>query len=272
MLTTLAVLAVAVSAKGPRDDVETIPPLHPATQCVRVDEESSEMGAEKPCRWYLLLAGVNAYPKMGSEKPIDDYYNPLLQFLAPELDNLKTVGGLRDRGFLWAPHIGVGRVLSEHWAVFVQVGYTAGSVRSNDMAPSRIFLLPLHSDFEIKRSALYAGLGLDYFPFGVVEMGEYHGFKDRLRAAKPFVGARYTWTHATYDVKVKLGFNPIRNLLNVGLHDDWTIPSVGGVVGVDIPLTKRSVLSLNASANKFSDQELDFDGPSFTIAWKRFFR
>lgn len=226
---------------------------------------------DEPLRWFLLFAGVNAHPKLESEKLLDDLFDPAMRLLAPTFDDVRTIGDLRDDFILWPPHVGVGRILSDRWAVFVQAGYTAGKVRTKDNDTS-ILLLPLHTDVEIKRGALYAGVGADYFPFGMVELRKYDGVMERLRAARPALGARLTWTRATYRAKVKVGFGPFPNLINLELSDKWLLPSVNTNLGLDVPLNKRSALTFNAGYNFFFDQESDFEGPAFTVGWKRFFR
>lgn len=221
-------------------------------------------------RWFFLLGFSNAHPAIESEQLIDRYFNSTMGFLSPAYDDVMTVGDLRDRYMLWVPYIGVGRVMSPRWAVFAQAGYAAGKVRTKADDPS-ILVLPLHTDFEIKRGALYGGVGADFFPFGMPELREYEGIMDRLRGTKLNVGPRVTWTNATYRAKAKVGFKPFDNLVNYTESDEWLLPSVSANIGADVPITRRSQLSFNASYNRFFDEREDFEGPSFTIIWKRFF-
>lgn len=220
--------------------------------------------------WFFLLGFSNAHPGIESEQLIDRYFNSTMGFLSPTYDDVMTVGDLRDSGLLWVPYIGVGRVMSPKWAVFAQAGYAAGKVRTKADDPS-ILILPLHTDFEIKRGALYGGIGADYFPFGMPALREYDGVMDRLRGTKLNVGPRVTWTNATYKAKVKVGFKPFDNLVDYTESDEWLLPSVSANIGADVPISKRSQLSFNASYNRFFDERDDFEGPSFTIIWKRFF-
>lgn len=223
-----------------------------------------------PHRWFLLLAWVNVYPKLESEKLIDKYFDPTMRFFAPGYDDVLKISDLRDMGLLWPPHFGIGYVLSPKWAVFLQGGYTMGKVRTeaNDRS---ILLLPLHTDFEIQRGAAYFGVGVDFFPLGVVEMKKRKGLRERLQDARPSLGARYTYTYATYDAKVKVGFNPLPNI-GIKLSDSWLLPSVNLNMGFDIPLNERNLLFCNAGYAFFWEQEHDFSGPAFTIGWKHFFR
>ena len=230
----------------------------------------AEKEATEP-RWFLLFAVVNAYPKLESEEPIDKFFNRPMRVLAPTFDDVRTIGDLRDDFLLWPPHVGFGRILSDRWAVLFEVGYSAGKVRTKADDPS-LLVLPLHTDLEIRRGAFYAGGGVDFFPAGMVKLRKYKGVMERLRAARPSLGARLTWTYATYRVKVKAGFKPLGNLINLEQSDAWLLPSINTNVGLDVPFNKRNCLSLNAGYNFFADRQYDFGGPSFTVAWKHYLR
>lgn len=221
-------------------------------------------------RWYIFAAAVNAYPKLESERLIRRYFDPLMKALSPGHEAVRTVGDLRDDHLLWPPHIGFGYDLSEKWGFQFQLGYTAGKVRTTQQHPS-LLLLPLHTDFEIYRGAAFAGVGLDYYPFGPAHRGRHKTWGERLRAARPSLGGRFTLTYATYDVKVKVGVGKGPNL-NIKLSDSWLVRSVNLDVGLDIPWTEHGLLNLNAGYNFFFDRDFDFAGPAFTIAWKHYIR
>ena len=224
-----------------------------------------------PLRWHFLAAAVNTYPKLESEQLVDRFYNRPLRLLAPGFDDVRTFSDVSDDGLMWPPHIGVGRVLGDRWDVFFEAGYSAGKVRTKATDPS-LLILPMHTDFEILRQAFYAGVGVDYYPWRTVALGEYHGFAERFRAARPFLGSRLTWTWASYDAKAKVGFEPFGTLVQVQLADEWLLPSLNLCVGADVPLTPRSLVTVNAGYNFFKDRAYDFEGPAFTIGWKYFFR
>jgi len=224
-----------------------------------------------PLRWHFLAAAVNTYPKLESEQLVDRFYNRPLRLLAPGFDDVRTFNDVSDDGLMWPPHIGVGRVLGDRWDVFFEAGYSAGKVRTKATDPS-LLILPMHTDFEILRQAFYAGVGVDYYPWRTVALGEYHGFAERFRAARPFLGSRLTWTWASYDAKAKVGFEPFGTLVQVQLADEWLLPSLNLCVGADVPLTPRSLVTVNAGYNFFKDRAYDFEGPAFTIGWKYFFR
>jgi hypothetical protein len=220
--------------------------------------------------WYYFVAAVNVYPALESENLVDQLLEPLLRTLSPGHDGVHTISDLRDEHLLWPPHLGLGKNLNDKWSIFLEAGYTAGKVRTkNDRAS--IFLLPLHTDFEIKRSALFAGVGLDYFPWGMTEQRTYDGLADRLAGIRPFLGTRLTWTYATYRAKVKLGLNPFPSLVNLELHDAWALPSATIVGGIDVPLSRDTSLTMNAGYNHFWDQAFDFEGFAFTVQWRHYF-
>lgn len=267
VLFLLAAGSLAGTRTAESEAATAVPPL------VAADTEVAPAPAPEkapPNRWFLLLAWVNVYPKLESEKLVDKYFDPAMRFFAPGYDDVFTISDLRDKGLLWPPHFGIGYVLSPKWSVFFQSGYTVGKVRT-EADDRSILLLPLHTDFEIQRGAAFFGVGVDFFPLGGVEMKRRKGLRQRLQDAKPSLGARYTYTYATYDAKVKAGFKPLPNI-GVRLSDSWFLPSVNLNLGFDIPLDERNLLFCNAGYAFFWEQEHDFSGPAFTIGWKHFFR
>ena len=220
--------------------------------------------------WYFFVAAVNVYPKLESERIIKELFEPTLATLAPGHQGVTTISELRDDHLLWPPHVGVGLKLNNHWAVFLEAGYTVGKVRTKTDDTSLI-LVPLHTDFELKRSALFAGLGVDYFPWGMPKQANYHGLRERLAQIRPFVGTRFTWTYATYRAKAKVGLLPFPNLLNLELSDAWSLPSATAVIGFDMPLSQNTALTVNGGYNHFWDQAQDFEGWAFTVQWKYLF-
>ena len=220
--------------------------------------------------WYFFIAAVNVYPGLESEELINKTLEPVLRTLSPGHEGVYTVSDLRDDHGLWPPHIGLGKNLNDKWSMFLEAGYTAGKVRTKNDRRS-ILLLPLHTDFEIHRSAVFAGVGLDYFPWGMPEQRDNDGLGDRFSNIRPFLGTRLTWTHATFRAKAKLGLAPLPNFLNLELGDSWTLPSATIVGGFELPLSRDTTLTVNAGYNHFWDQEFDFEGYAFTIQWRRYF-
>ncbi len=243
----------------------------PAENTASVPERAKSDLESAPLRWYFLAAAVNTYPRLESEKLVDRLYNTPLHLVAPGFQDVRTFSDVRDDGLMWPPHVGVGRVWGDRWDVFFEAGYSAGKVRTKATNPS-LLLLPVHTDFEIQREALYGGIGVDFYPWRTVTLGEYQGLKQRLRATRPFLGSRLTWTYAAYDAKAKVGFKPLGTLVQVQVSDHWVLPSLNLCMGADMPLTKQSLVSVNAGYNFFEDREFDFEGFAFTVGWKRFFR
>lgn len=241
----------------------------PCLESAAEDWATSMERAKAARNWYYFIAAVNVYPALESEELINKTLEPVLRALSPGHEGVYTVSDLRDDHGLWPPHIGVGRNLNEKWSVFLEAGYTAGKVRTRNDRRS-ILLLPLHTDFEIHRSAVFAGVGLDYFPWGMAEQRTYDGLGDRLSNIRPFLGTRLTWTHATFRAKAKLGLAPLPNFVNLELGDAWTLPSATIVGGVDVPLSQDTTLTVNAGYNHFWDREFDFEGYAFTIQWRRY--
>lgn len=271
-LLLLLVAGRAVTAESPVPaETEAAPPRleleHAAEPFPEEDLEPRDETRER--RWYVFIAAVNTYPRLESERLIDDLLEPVVKLIAPGFDGYNTVGDLRDQRLIWPPHLGIGYQINDRWGVFIQGGYSAGKVRTDEDNRS-IFLLPFHTDFEIKRGAAYIGLGLDFYPWKHPELKKYEGWGARLRAIRPFLGARYTWTHATYEAKVRLQLRPIPNL-GIRLDDAWLVPSVNLNVGLEMPINERSALFVNGGYAFFDRQRHDFAGPTFTLGYKYFF-
>ncbi len=245
-----------------------------ATHTVETDLEEEavpgQQGKEEQRRWFLLLAAVNVHPRLESEQLVRRYLDSTMKALAPGYRQVKTFSDMRDDYLMWPPYVGIGRT-AKYWSLFFQTGYSAGKVRTKQNNMS-VFLLPIHTDYEVTRGAAYFGFGIDYLPLRSAALREYEGIKDRLKNAKPYIGARVTWTYATYHAKVKVGPRPVGNLVNIELSDHWFIPSLNLDIGVDIPCGKRSVFSFNAGQNMFKRRDFDFGGPSYACAWKIYFR
>ncbi|MFP4500068.1 MAG: hypothetical protein ACLFTT_03630 [Candidatus Hydrogenedentota bacterium] len=231
-----------------------------------IPEESEETIARE---WFFFLAGVNVYPRLKSEGLIDDLFEPAIRLIAPGFGDVRTFGDVRDNGLMWPPHVGIGRVLSPEFAIFIQGGYSIGTVRTQSVNRS-IFLLDLETDFKIRRGAAYFGFGVDYYPWGMPELKKYETWKDRIRAARPALGGRFTATYALYEAKVDLHLRPLPNI-PIRLDDGWLTPSFNVNIGLDVPVSEKNALFGNAGYAFFLDRADDFAGWAFTIGWKHFF-
>ena len=235
-----------------------------------VGDGGGEDSSEDVRRWFVIFTLANAYPALESERLIGRFFNTPMRLLAPGFEDVTTFGDLRDLSLLVMPNLGMGYVVSKRVAVFLELGYGAGPVRTKANDAS-IFLFPLHTDFEMKRAAFVVVPGVDFFPFGMVEQREYHGLKDRLRGAKPMLGLRVPWTYASYEAYVKVGFKPFGNLVSVKKSDAWRIWSVNANVGVDVPVSKHHQLNFNAGHSFFAERDYDFGGPTWSVSWKYLF-
>jgi hypothetical protein len=242
------------------------------TGTVAADSEGEHVQApEHESRWFILPSLINVYPKLKSEALIKQLFDPAMRLLAPGFHDVRTVATLRDEHILWTPDFAIGRIMSKYWALYLQLGYEAGKVRTKAHNTS-IFLVPLHTDFEIYRSASYFGLCADVFPWGMPERREYHGLWERLRNTKPSIGFRMTETKAGFEAKAKAGFTDVTHLVDLDLKDNWWVTSLNANIGADIPLSKRNALSVNAGYNFALTRGFDFDAAAFTVGWKHYFK
>ena len=221
--------------------------------------------------WYLLHGSSNNHPRLhDADSRIDKELNQLLRSIAPKFDDVRTFSDQADDFMIWTPFVGVGKTCHERWDAFFQIGYSAGKVVTRADDPTLLFA-PLHSDVEIHRSSLFAGLGLSYFPLGLPELRTYTGMKERLSSAKPFVATTLSWNHLTADSTVRVGPAGLGTFSVMEKSDDWNTWSGALLAGAEVPVGKRYSFNVNAGYNWFFDYGDDFSGPSFAIFWKRYF-
>lgn len=220
-------------------------------------------------RWFWFISLVNPYPKMESEKPVKELFDPIMGFFAPDQRPVKTVSDFRDDHLIWAPHAGVGYQINSKWSITAQGGGEGGKIRTKQTHPS-ILLMPLHTDFEIKRMAFYTGVGVHFSPWGSPYHKDFENWKERLKATRPYLSASTTYTYATYDAKVKVKFLPLLHLVDLNLSDDWHTVSLDINIGFEIPLNKRDEFVISFGYSKFARLQEDFDSFTFTVEYKRF--
>ncbi len=215
--------------------------------------------------------GQNLYPKLEDEELISRFFDAPMGAVTFGYRNVKTFGDTRDDSMMWAPQIGLGKDISDRWTVMFMVGYSAGRVRTKGTYLS-VLLLPLHVDFEMTRGGVYAVLGADYYPFGMPERRVYSGLWNRLRAAKPVMGARVSWAYNTFDAKIKVGPYPFPNIINTKLSMGWSIQNFYPNIGVEIPTGKRSTIAFTGSYNFATDERQNLSGPAFNITWRYYLK
>ena len=254
---------------------DTVPratlPVHSSATKVNHASSGSIDRKQHSRKWFWVLGLTNTYPHLESEKLVRRYWDPIVNALGPGYGHARTVGDLRDRHMIWTPNIGIGRVLSDYWVLYVQAGYTAGVIRTR-RNPAGLLLFPVHSDFEIQRGALYSVACLNYYPWKIPRMMAYNSWKKRLKASRPSVGLHMALTRATYHAKAKLGMEPLGALLRIKVHDSWILPSANLNLSWDIPLDERNILYLNGGYTFFTDVKEDFEGGAVTINWKHYFK
>ncbi len=258
--------------------------LLPLSQRAAADDFTSAGAAEETDRsaappasdefakqWYVFGGVVQSFPRLNdATKEIDHRINRPFRLIAPGFDDVKTFADQRDDMMIASLFLGGGRTISKRWDWFVQAGYSQGEIRTKASNIS-LLLMPLKTDVTIERSNFFTSLGVSFHPFGMTELGEYSSLKSRLRHAKPFLASTWNWNYLTFDADVKAGFGPFRRLMRVEEGNVWNPWSLGLTTGVDIPVTKHSMLCLNAQYSWFIDQGDDFSGPTLITYWKRFF-
>lgn len=223
---------------------------------------------DQPSPWYFFHGSTNSHPQLDkADKQIDQELNSVFRIIAPGFDDVKTFSDQADDFMIWSPFIGVGRKFGNHWDVFFQVGGGVGKVRteSDDIS---ILLLPWHTDVEIKRSNIFLGPGLAWYPFGFSETGRKMKVAEKIRAARPYLMTTLSWNRLTFKAHVRAGLRPFGNFVQNKQEDSWHPFSSGVGAGFDMPITKNTTLSLNSTYSFFFDYGDDFDGYNVSIFFK----
>ena len=229
---------------------------------------AEDLDAAPSPQWYLSIGMASNHPQLrAAEKQIDSEINGLFGLIAPGFDDVRTFSDQRDTFMIWTPFVSVGRTLSTRWDLFGQVGYTAGKVRTKATDPS-LLLLPLHTDVSFERSAFFAGLGVEWFPWEMPELRKYTSLTDRLTHSKPFLGTTLNWNYLTANADVKAALVPFGTLLKIEQPETWRVWNAALYVGLDVPLGSRTTLCANVAYNLFFDYGDDFNGPSGSIYWQ----
>jgi len=230
------------------------------------DEAAPEQGP-----WYFFNGSTNSHPHLlKADKQIDRELNIPFSFIAPGFSDVKTFRDQAQDFMIWSPFIGIGRKFGDHWDAFFQIGGSAGSVRTESDDTS-IVLLPFHADVEIKRSNLFIGPGIAWFPFGFPKNAAKMTWGERFHGTRPYLTATFSWNRMTYKGDVKAGLKPFGNFIQRKQEDSWHPFSSNLGAGVDVPLTKRTTLSLNGQWSFMYDYGEDFSGPNIGIFIKRAF-
>ena len=153
----------------------------------------------------------------------------------------------------------------------MQGGYSAGTLNTNGTWNSWL-ILPLHSDVTLTRGGYYLTAGFDFWPFKQVPQKQYNTWAERFNGIRPMLGARYNINYATFDARVKIGFKPLPNLIDVEISEDYMLKGVIVNAGFDMPISTYSHMTFEVDYNFFQDHEEDFNGPAITVGIKHYFR
>ncbi len=231
-------------------------------------DDGKQINAKYTSKWFLSLGMANNHPQLkAAEDQIDTEVNHTFQLIAPGFGNVKTFQDQASDFMVWTPFISIGRKLTTRWDVFAQVGYTTGKVHTKGTDAS-LLLLPLHTEVSFKRSAFFAGMGVEWFPWEMPEVRKYATLAERLKGARPFLGTTLNYNYLTADANVKAGFVPFVNLLHIEQREAWQVWNSSLVIGLDIPLGSRTTLCANVTYNTFFDHGYDFSGPSASLYWQ----
>ena len=231
----------------------------------------AEEAAAESSPWYFFHGSTNSHPRLHkADREIDRELNSMFRLIAPGFDDVKTFSDQADEFMIWAPFVGVGRKIGTHWDVFFQVGGSAGSVHteSDDIS---LLLLPWHADVVIKRSNIFVGPGVAWFPFGFPQNKPKMTWGERFNRTRPYLMATLSWNRMTYKADVKAGLKPFGNFIQNKRQDSWHPFSSNLGAGVDVPLTKNTTLSLNGQYGFMFDYGEDFNGANFAIFFKHAF-
>ena len=235
------------------------------------DSDSKKTEASAPGPWYFLQGSSNSHPHLlKADREIDRQLNIPFSFIAPGFSDLRTFRDQAQDFMIWSPFVGVGRTFGQHWDVFFQVGGSAGRVRTESTDPS-ILLLPFHADVQIDRSNLFIGPGVAWFPFGFAQNHAKMTWSERFNGIRPYLMATFNWNRMTYKGDVRAGLKPFGNFIRNKQQDSWHPFSSNLGAGLDMPLTRRTTLSLNGQWVFMYDYGEDFAGPAFSILMKHKF-
>ncbi len=222
-------------------------------------------------RWYVMTGAINLHPRFRDARElIDRRLNRPFRILAPGFEDVRTFADERDDFAIWMPFVGAGRTVGDHWEVFGHAGFTRGRVTTRQDRVS-LLLLPLYTDVSLTRTSLYVGGGVTYYPWGFPRRDRYEGIAARLAEARPFIMSSLNWNYLGFEGRVKARFRPFPSILDFEERDRWRPWSTNVTIGVDVPLTARTVATVHAQYNIFLDHHADFGGPGMAIFLKRFF-
>ncbi len=210
--------------------------------------------------WYLIVGPANVWPRLEeSSSEIDRDINGLLGNLIPGYNKPTTFADWRDSVMLWDVHTGIGRSLSDKWAVFGTAGIIFGTINNED---SYLFPVPMDVDIKFHRKVWFLSAGVDYHPWGKARMlpeNEGTALTRRLRGARPYfeAGIGYVNVYTVGQVKISVPlFGDIGKIKHAEYYDLFYLSPR---VGVDIPITDRTTGSFQAGYLFFNRHPDEFN-------------
>lgn len=221
--------------------------------------------------WFFTLGLINSYPNLRVTEQIARTSIDLpFHLVSPWFDKTRTFSDLRDEALIWVPYIGFGKVLSQKWMIFANAGMSGTTTRTKGHSPS-VFIVPLRYDVRFRRVNSLAGVGTAFYPWNMPPMFSHASLGERLRAARPFLGAGVNYNHIDATTRVDAGLGLLHPLVKVRQNDLWQSASLALAVGVTVPVSATSVLSITGQYVTFTDEAKDFTGPGINISLRHFF-
>ncbi len=268
LLSLLLVVGTSVVWAEETSDDTALPEIKDSEKTLKLrggDEEGTSYD------WYLFAGDMFSFPRLdNASKQIDRQINRTFRMIAPHFKDVKTFADQRDTLMIQTPFLGLVRVLNDNLDVFVQAGYTAGSVRTRAENWS-LLILPLHTDVKFERSNFFIGLGSHWHPWGSAELKAYDSWGERFRGSKIFFAGSVNYNYLTFDADVRAGLGPFGKPLRIQQSDIWRLWNVSTLVGVDVPYNERTMFCFNVNYNTFLDHGADFSGFASSIYLKWFF-
>ena len=224
--------------------------------------------------WYLIAGVANVWPLLKeSEAEINRDIDGLFGNVLPRWNEPKTFKDMRDDFMLWDIHLGLGRSLSEKWSIFS----TAGAIQG--VAPTKNDYFPLGLPIEVytkfERKVWFVSAGVDYYPWRkpwISEKGKgNNGLTKRLFAARPYVegGMGYVNIYTVGQSKIALPF--FGDIAKVKHAEYYDLFYLSPRLGVDIPLTNKTHLSLMGGYLFFTSHPDEYNSQSYYILFKHKF-
>ena len=236
------------------------------------DEQAATNSFER--RWFIIYGLANLQPELDeTEGKINRLINHGLGGITPCWNKPETFADWRDDFKLWDIHLGGGLELTEKLSWYSTVGCVKGTTKTTtNRFP---LLLPLETDVKFERLVWFVSSGIDYYPWGkpylkAPEDGE-NGLMRRLRGSKPYFEGALGYVHIETegDIDLKVLFGPkLYRYRDTAVYD---LTYLSPRLGVEIPITQKTNLALQAGYLFFTSHKNEYDNGSYYLLFKRYF-